>query len=156
MAEQSLRGEPALSVERPHLPIPAPAASSPTSRWPTRLLLLLLIASTSWLWWIESTRAAHQVVLQVNGRVERVQSRQPTVSGLLREQGYLLTPQDIVYPPRGASLQENQSITLLLARDITLVADTHHQRVLTHAERVGDLLLQQGLSVGPEDLLLLD
>nr|MBA3534817.1 DUF348 domain-containing protein [Ardenticatenales bacterium] len=156
MAEQSLRGEPALPVERPRLPRPTPIAATPTHRWPTRLLLLLLIAGAAWLWWAESTRAAQVVTIQVNGRLEQVQSRQSTVGHLLHEQGYVLTSQDIVYPPRGAPLQANQAITLVLARDITLVADTHYQRVLTHAERVGDLLLQQGVSVGSEDLLLLD
>ncbi len=115
------------------------------------LLGLLLLSA-----WATGQRASVALTLDINGQRYPVQSRQRTVGALLREQGVLLAAQDIVYPPRSAPLSPDGTITLFLARDVTLTVDGRSRRLLTHAERLAELLLEQGITLKTGDRLLLD
>lgn len=153
MAEQSLGRETPLRTNLPRLQRPGPLR--PLVRRRVGIVGLLLLSALL-LWAYQATRPTYAIPLQVNGRSETVQSRQRTVGGLLREQGYHLTEQDIVYPPLAAPLSPAEPITVILAREMTVAADGRTQRFLTHTERVGDLLAAQQVTLGPQDAILLN
>lgn len=119
-------------------------------------LLLLIVIGGCFFWQSGLWRPMQTVTIEVNGRREQVRSRQATIEALFKDLGYDLTAQDIVYPPRAAPLSPDQPISLILARDMTVVTDGTYQRLLTHVEHVKEVLVAQEIVLGAQDVLLLD
>lgn len=118
----------------------------------TRLPLLLLVGCLT----IGYSLVTAPVSLSVNDQRWQWHTRQATVHGLLREAGLVLEPQDVVRPAPEASLGQAASVEVLLARPVTVEADGRQVKLLTHAERLDDIVAQAGVVLKPRDELLVD
>lgn len=124
----------------------------PSRGFVTLLALFVLTFLLAW-----GYRAgARSYTLTINRDTFTVRTHQRTVGGVLRERGIALRPQDIVYPSPSTPLSPRTSVLLQLAREITLSADGDRTVRYTHAESVGDVLREAGITLGPDDAVLLN
>lgn len=96
------------------------------------------------------------VALEVDGHRRPVVSRAGTVGELLRQEGVSLGPGDQVRPPVRQALRAGLRVTVQHAREVRLRADGRSLTLRSLAPNARGLLAEAGLSLGPEDLLLLD
>lgn len=96
-------------------------------------------------------RTGWTVTLSLDGEERAIRSHQPTVGALLSDLGIELWPEDIVEPALDTPLREVTRITLLRARDVSLVVDGRRITARTHATSPAAVLLDAGVSLGPYD-----
>ncbi len=118
------------------------------------LVVLVVIGVATGLW--QHLSQPTWMTVRVNGVPVETYTRARTVGAWLAEQGIVLHPQDVLYPPPDTPLEPNMDIALRLARRVVLVADGERRVVYTHAKTVEDLLREAGITLGPEDALRLN
>lgn len=92
-----------------------------------------------------------EVTVRAAGQVIRMVTYRHTVREVLREAGVSVAPSDEVHPPLGARVGEGMTIVVRPAVAVTLIADGQIRQLRTAAATVADLLVRQGLRVGPTD-----
>jgi uncharacterized protein YabE (DUF348 family) len=97
-----------------------------------------------------------ELQLVVDGQPRRIRTHQTTVQAVLQEEGMTIRPQDIISPPPDAPVSAGDTITVRLARSVTVEADGQVHRLLTHRRKIADLLSQAGIVPGPHDRVLVD
>jgi uncharacterized protein YabE (DUF348 family) len=97
-----------------------------------------------------------EVQVVVDGQPRRIRTYQTTVRAVLQEIGITIRPQDIVSPPPTAPVTAGDTITVRLARPVTVEADGQVHHLLTHRRRIAELLSQAGIVPGPHDRVLVD
>ena len=112
-------------------------------------LVAVLVAVT--LMVIGYRRASRVVTLVLDGQVTQVRTHQTTVGTLLANMGITLWPEDIIEPALDTPLSDVTRITLLRARDVTLIVDGQRTMARTHATSPAAVLLDAGITLGPYD-----
>jgi uncharacterized protein YabE (DUF348 family) len=97
-----------------------------------------------------------EVQVVVDGQPWRIRTHQTTVQAVLQERGVTIRPQDIVSPPPEAPVNAGDTITVWLARPVTVEADGQVHHFLTHRSKIAELLSQAGVVPGPQDRVLVD
>ena len=117
------------------------------SRWVIAALVLsgMVLLTTGY------SFANKSVVLAVDGQEVKVRTFARTVGGLLRAQKLELNEKDEVSPEPDTPLASGMVVTLNHAVPVNVTADGQDMSLYTRKQRVGDLLEEYGISVGPDD-----
>lgn len=97
-----------------------------------------------------------QVTLIINGQSHPIRTHSPTVDTLLQELGLTLNPEDIVQPSPGSSLAAGDTITIQLARPVSIEADGRTRYLLTHQQTITSALAEAGLTTNPRDKIFIN
>jgi uncharacterized protein YabE (DUF348 family) len=116
-------------------------------------LAILGIIAALWAGYLLTGRT---IQLVINGQAHQVRTHTRTVEAALKEMGISLGPEDIVSPPPETPLSSHETITVQLARPVTVEADGQSRQLLTHRQKLSDLLADLGLVLNPRDEVLLD
>lgn len=93
------------------------------------------------------------ISVSTDGQMTLVRTHQRTVGSLLRELDTPVAPSDIVVPPAASILEDGDTVTVLRASRVRIVADGRDAELLTHAGTVEQVLTESGISLAPADLL---
>jgi uncharacterized protein YabE (DUF348 family) len=115
------------------------------------VLTVALVVAVRW-----TIPARLAVTVSVDGHAESVTSFRPTVGALLSDLGIRLRPEDRLYPAAETPLKPETQITIQRARPFLVEADGSVRHVYSHAQTVGDLLVESGISLKAGDLLHMD
>lgn len=96
------------------------------------------------------------VRLAVDGEVRTIETRADTVQDVLDAARIVLAPEDGVTPGPDAPLSDGQTITVRRAAAVTVETGSQVRRVRTQQTHPLDILQEQGLAVGPHDVLRVD
>ena len=107
------------------------------------------------LWW-GYTQFSRPVTLFVGRQNFSISTHHPTVETLLRELEISLEPEDVVQPPPETELTAGQTLTIKLARPVTVQADGRRWQLLTHHQQVDEILTEIGLALNPRDELFMN
>jgi uncharacterized protein YabE (DUF348 family) len=106
--------------------------------------------------WTGYVFTGQPVTLVINDQAHLMNVHRLTVAGVLQEMGLTLAAEDIVHPPSGSSLSPGDTVTIQLARPITIEADGHTIQRLTHQQTIAGVLDEAGIVLNPRDEVLLD
>lgn len=110
-------------------------------------VLVLGLAVTGYAW------ARKEVTLVVDGKTAPVATFKMTVQGLLEQERVRLGPKDLVQPASDTKLREKMQIQVIRAKPVEFVADGKALSLLTQAATVGDLLKEEKVVLGQEDIV---
>ncbi len=96
------------------------------------------------------------VTLIISDQPYRIRTHRLAVETVLQELGLTLEAEDLVQPPTGSHLRPNQTITIQLARPVTIEADGRTVQLLTHQQTVAGLLAEAGIVTNPRDEILIN
>jgi uncharacterized protein YabE (DUF348 family) len=119
--------------------------------WLQGPLILALVVSALALLALGWTRTGSLLVVEVDGHRYSMRTHATTVGEALRHAGLDLNPEDRVSPEAGTRLQPGMAVQVRRARPVTLSADGQVRQLRTHANTVGELLREAGVSIGPAD-----
>lgn len=111
-------------------------------------VLLVALGVTGYAW------AQKKVTLTVDGKTLPVKTFQMDVAGLLRQAGVKLGPEDTVVPGIRTRLREGMQVKVIRALPVTVTVDGATRQYLTRGKRVADLLREEKIQVGKEDIVL--
>jgi uncharacterized protein YabE (DUF348 family) len=111
------------------------------------LVVVLGLAVTGYAW------ARKEVTLVVDGKTAPVTTFKMTVRGLLDQEQVRLGPKDLVQPVADTKLRDKMQIEVIRAKSVELVADGKTLSLLTQAATVGDLLKEEQVILGQEDIV---
>ncbi len=111
-------------------------------------LIALLWAGYVWL--------GRPVTLDINDQSYPLRVHRSTVEGVLQEMGVTLAPEDRVQPPPDSRLSSGDTITIQLARPVTVEADGRVLQWLTHHQTVSEVLGELAVSLNPRDEVLVN
>src|SRR5262245_1061891 len=114
-------------------PSPRPSPGQPALlAWQRGLVVLGLIVAL-WAGYLLTGQTIHLVI---DGQPYQVRTHTLTVGAVIREMGISLSPEDIVSPPPEAALLPHQTITVQLARPVSVEADGQSWQLLTHRQKL--------------------
>jgi uncharacterized protein YabE (DUF348 family) len=99
---------------------------------------------------------AMPVIVTIEDVAQRVRTHQRSVEGLLSELGLLVDAEDVVAPSLDAPIQSGMTVTINKAEPMALEVDGRAQRFRTHLIQPHDILAEVGISLGGQDLLIVD
>ena len=102
------------------------------------------------LWW-GYTLSSHAVTLEINGQPHQIQTHHLKVETILNEMGLQLQPEDIITPLPENELAPGDTLSIRLARPVTINADGQTRQILTHQQTVQDTLAEAGHTLNPRD-----
>ena len=117
------------------------------------ITLMLALASLMTAGYL-STQA--EVNLVLNGLVWHLRTHQASVEAFLNEAGIEVYPEDIVSPGLAAPIQPGGTITVQQARPVTIEADGQVISLRTQAANVAEILHEVGISVKPQDRVMVN
>lgn len=97
--------------------------------------------------------AKKEVTLSVDGKTASVSTFQMTVKGLLQQQHVQMGPKDVVQPGLDTPLREGMQVKVVRALRVTLIIEGKTLPVLTQAKTVSELLNQEKVLLGREDIV---
>ncbi|MEW6771407.1 MAG: ubiquitin-like domain-containing protein [Bacillota bacterium] len=97
--------------------------------------------------------AKKEVVLVVDGKKVAVQTFQMNVGGLLEQEQVELGPKDLVLPGKEAPLRDGMQVKIVRALPVTVEVDGKTRRLLTQAKTVAELLKEEQIELGKEDIV---
>jgi 3D (Asp-Asp-Asp) domain-containing protein len=97
--------------------------------------------------------AKKEVVLVVDGKKVAVQTFQMNVGGLLEQERVELGPKDLVVPGEDAPLREGMQVKIIRALPVAVEVDGKTRRLLTQAKTVAELLKEERIRLGKEDIV---
>lgn len=116
------------------------------------ITLALLLAAL----WAGYVFSGQPVTLIINDQPRQVRTHQATVATALQNLRVNLKPQDIIQPPPDTPLANVETITIQLARPVSVQADGRTWQLLTHHQTVSQILAETGLSLNPRDEIYID
>jgi len=117
------------------------------TRVPALLLALLMLTGLA---------AGYQatlipVDLVVDGESRVIRTHQPTVALLLADLGLALRPEDLIFPDPETHLEPDMRVQVSHALPIVLLLDGLERVVYTLDDNPADVLVQEGIVLGPQD-----
>jgi len=97
--------------------------------------------------------AKKEVTLEVDGKRLSVTTFQMDVKGLLEQEHVRLGPEDAVVPGLQTDLREGMRIKVIRAIPVTIVADGKTLPALTRSKTVFELLQEENVELGEEDIV---
>lgn len=92
-----------------------------------------------------------RVAISVNGHPLTIWTHQKTLRGLIEEAGLQLRDQDIVIPDLDSPLSDQSSVTILIARPVTVTVDGRRIETYSHSGTALGLLQDIGFPLHPHD-----
>ncbi len=96
------------------------------------------------------------VTLVINGQPYPIRTHQRSVGEVIRAIGLTLQPEDTVQPPLDQPLAPGATLTINLARPITIEADGQSRRLLTHQQSIAGALAEAGLTSHARDQVFIN
>lgn len=121
--------------------------------WLWRVLGGLLLLTLLWAGYVLT---GQPVTLVINGQSYPLHLHQQTVAGVIEALNLTLRTEDRVQPSLETALSPGQTITIELARPVTIEADGHSRHLLTHQTSVAGVLAELNLSLSPRDKILIN
>lgn len=118
---------------------------APYKKWAITAALAVLFLASGY------AVAIKPVVLVVDGEQENVRTFAGTVDGLLKAQKMVLVDKDEILPEPATPLKKGMVVTVNRARQVTLAVDGQQLSLFTREQKVGSVLAEYGVSVGPQD-----
>jgi len=112
------------------------------------LVLLLALTSAMIVGYVGTLK---RVNLTVNGHLLTVWTHQKTLRGLIEEAGLQLRDEDIVIPDIDSPLSDILSVTILIARPVTIEVDGRWIEAYSHSGTALGLLQEVGFPLRPHD-----
>lgn len=109
------------------------------------VFVVLLLAGQAW--------AKKKVILVVDGKETEVLTSARTVGDLILEKGIAFSGIDQVDPPPDSPVTKNLRVVLKHAVKVFLTVDGKTKEVPTCRDTVEDLLKEQGVLLGPQDIV---
>jgi uncharacterized protein YabE (DUF348 family) len=106
--------------------------------------------------WAGYIFSGKSVTLIINGQAYPARTHQQRVGAALRTLELALQPEDIVQPPLDTHLAAGDTITLQLARPVTIAIDGRLIGLLTQRQRVSEILTDAELKLNYHDEVYLD
>ncbi len=106
--------------------------------------------------WAGYLLVSRPVILDINGQSRQIRTHYQTVGEMIQEMDLTLEAEDIVSPPRNTDLSPGETVTIQLARPVTIEADAKMHQRLTHHQIVGDVLAEVGLTTNRRDEILIN
>lgn len=97
--------------------------------------------------------AQHVVLFQSSGSQTQHVTASPTVGAFLKERGIVPGPQDYVHPDADTPIADGMLIEYSPAVPVRLMTASGTKTIVTAAEDVGALLEEQGIDLGPHDVV---
>lgn len=97
--------------------------------------------------------ASHVVLFGSQGTQSQHVTSAHTVGEFLRERGIVPGPQDYVHPNASTPLVDNLVVEYAAAVPVNIVTSAGSKRIITTATDVGALLEEQGVHLGPHDVV---
>lgn len=97
-----------------------------------------------------------RVRLVVNGTGQVIRTPRTTVTGVLKEAGLVMHPEDVLHPAPATEVTSGQTITLEQARWATVYVDGQVHHLHTQASSAWELLKDMGIILRPQDRLLVN
>ena len=116
----------------------------------------LSVVSLMVLLWAGYVFTGRPVSLVIDGHAVQLRSQRLTVEAVLQKFNVTLEPEDIVQPSPGAQLLPGQTITVQLARPVTVDVDGRTIQRLTQRRTAGEILAGAGITLNARDELLID
>jgi uncharacterized protein YabE (DUF348 family) len=116
----------------------------------------LSVMSVTLILWAGYVLTGQPVTLVINNQAHQMNVHRLTVAGVLQEMGLTLAAEDIVQPSLGSNLSPGDTVTVQLARPMTLEADGRTSQRLTHQQTVAGVLDEAGIVLNPRDEVLVD
>jgi uncharacterized protein YabE (DUF348 family) len=107
------------------------------------------------LWW-GYMLAGRPVTLVINGQSRQIRTHYQTVEAIIRDLGLTLEAEDIIHPATNTLLSPNDTLTIQLARPVTIQADNQTWQFLTQQPKIAGILVEIGLVLNPRDQLLIN
>lgn len=102
---------------------------------------------------VGASGATHVVLFESRGtQTQHVTSAQ-TVGAFLAERGIVPGPKDYVHPDVDTTLTDNELIDYSPAVPVRLITASGSKTIVTSAEDVGALLEEEGINLGPHDIV---
>jgi uncharacterized protein YabE (DUF348 family) len=122
--------------------------------WVGALVLLVVLA-------IGGTALAYRlthdaVTIDVGGETWQVYTRAATVQEVLDAENVLVEPGDQVEPSLPEPLADGMTVRVLKARPVTVTVDGEAQIIRTMLTAPADILAEQGVTLGPHDVISVD
>lgn len=102
---------------------------------------------------VDSRDATHVVLFESAGSQTAHVTSAQTVAAFLRERGIVPSARDYVHPGLDTALTDNELIDYSPAVPVRLVTASGSKTIVTAAEDVGALLEEQGVHLGPHDVV---
>ncbi len=118
-------------------------------RYPALILALVVVLGLALFFGLRKT-----VTLTVDGASRQITTYAFKVGDLLRIQAIPLSPQDQLDPPQEAWLKNEQTITLVRAIPVQVLADGVTTTLYSSKRTSSDLLAQAGVALEPGDVIL--
>ena len=117
------------------------------SRWVIAAVVLfgVVLLTTGYLF------ANKSVLLAIDGQEVKVRTFARTVGGFLQTQELALNEKDEVSPAPDTPVKSGMVVTVNHAVPVNVAVDGQNRSLYTRARRVGDLLDEYGIAVGPVD-----
>jgi uncharacterized protein YabE (DUF348 family) len=113
-----------------------------------RVLLGLTVLAVLWAGYLLT---AQPIMLQINGQPHRLRTHHRTVEAVLNQMGLYLEPEDIVQPAPDSTLSPGQTVTIQLARPVTVEADGQTWQLNTHHTQIRQVFAALGISLDARD-----
>lgn len=130
--------------------------SPPPSPLNRRLWRGVAVAAVFFGLWGASILFSRPATLIINDRAYPIRTHQRTVGAVLQKFGVSLAPEDVVKPALDSPLSPGQTITIQLARPVTVEADGHTRQLLTHRQTLRDIFADLDLDLDAHDEILVN
>lgn len=142
-----------MAETRPSRPVRRPTFGT----WRTRLAgglvaAALVLAALA----LANHMMQNAVTLTINSTTLDFRTRAETVQDALDDAGVVLDPEDRVWPPLDSALSDGDTITVYKARAVALHVGGDVRTVRTQSAHPLDILAEQGITVGPHDVVQAD
>ena len=106
--------------------------------------------------WAGYTLTGQPVNLVIKGQSYPTRTHRLEVGAVVQAMGLTLQPEDLVQPPFDSQLTPGETITIQLARPVSVEADDQTWHLLTHQQTVAGALSEAGLITNPRDKILIN
>lgn len=96
------------------------------------------------------------ITLIINGQSYPIRTHRLEVAAIVQAAGLTLQPEDQVQPPLDRQLVPGDTLTIQLARPVSIEGDGRTWRLLTHETTVAGALAEAGLTTNPRDKIFIN
>ena len=133
-------------------------------RWPRRrprlrtisAAVILAVVVVIGLAWAADRLQRHTITLTIDGSARHIRTRAETVGAVVREASIAVAPEDVIQPSPQTHVTNGMTITVHKAHVVALLTGDGALSVRTQAIYPLDVLAEQGITVGPYDMVEAD
>jgi uncharacterized protein YabE (DUF348 family) len=106
--------------------------------------------------WAGYRLTGQPIMLSINGQSYPIRTHRLEVAAIVQAVGLALQSEDRIHPSLNSRLAPGETITLQLARPVSIEVDRHTWHLLTHQQTVAAILAEAGLISNARDQILIN